>query len=208
MTCSIWRCIISSRRRVRVSSDASDEQHLHVAGDQIQRRADLMRDVGGGLSDRGELLGLRERFAQVEDPLIHLFDVRVAGPELRGGVADPRLQRLAQHFHLGRACVQPADDRADLVRPLDLGARPQSRLRDAPHRLAGCAPSRRCTRRRASQSSSTVTITMAGSMTHRASSRPSRATRSTASVETATTTAIGSRGPTNGTPTKRIGPAL
>ena len=65
-------------RAVRESRPELLFQQLHVAGNQIQRRADLMRDVGGRLADRGELLGAGELLAQPKEPLVRLDQLLVA----------------------------------------------------------------------------------------------------------------------------------
>ncbi len=54
-------CVIFSSTGARRASSAHMlGQHLRVAGDDGQRRVDLVRDAGGEQADGGELLGLRE----------------------------------------------------------------------------------------------------------------------------------------------------
>jgi hypothetical protein len=53
-------CVIfSSRARAFVAAHLLGE-HLRVAGDDGQRRVDLVRDAGGEQADGGELVGLGE----------------------------------------------------------------------------------------------------------------------------------------------------
>ena len=76
-------------------------QQLHVSRDQIERRADLMRDVGGGLTDRRELLGAGQLLAQTEQPVIGLDELLVALLDLLGGFAHARLHRVVERLELG-----------------------------------------------------------------------------------------------------------
>ena len=92
-------------------------EQLHIARDQIERRADLMRDVGGGLADRGELLGAGELLAQAEEPMIGLDELLVALLHLHGGIADARLQRVVEMFEPRQHLVEALGDLAELVAP-------------------------------------------------------------------------------------------
>ena len=100
-TCS---STMRSRRCMRRIGDLLLQQ-LHVAGNEIERRADLMRDVGDRLSDGGQLLRAGGGVAQLRDALVRSHELLVAlaqfarspPPRARGATgADRRAPRASR----------------------------------------------------------------------------------------------------------------
>ena len=78
VTCWICASTVRSRRAGPIVGPRVVADHLDVAGDQVQRRARLMGDVGGDLTQRRDALGAPERFAQREQLALAGRQLRVA----------------------------------------------------------------------------------------------------------------------------------
>jgi hypothetical protein len=96
--------------------------HLHVAGDEVERRPHLVGDRRRRPAGGGEALGAGEIPACREEPLRPVHQAPVPRIERLGGAADLFPQHSVEAFEAGQHGVEVAGERADLVVAVDVRA--------------------------------------------------------------------------------------
>ena len=96
--------------RARVVAD-----HLDVTRHEVQRRARLMRDVGGGLTQRRHALGMPQRFPKCEQLVLAGCQLRIAEQEIASGLLDAVVKGLVEPLQLIEHLVQSRGDCTELV---------------------------------------------------------------------------------------------
>ena len=87
-----------------------------MAADEVQGRADLVRELRGELARGGEAFEFREASGRLVEFEVGLFELLVALGQLRRGLADAPLQHAALRLALGRHLAQPREHPVELAR--------------------------------------------------------------------------------------------
>ncbi len=161
---------------------------LHVARNQVQRRADLVRHVGGHLPERGHLLGPGQRFPQHQHALIAVDELGVLLAQTGRRFVDPSAEVRMKLLEAAEHAIQAIGDRSHFVGTVDRRAHADLAGAGSFHGLAD-GGDRPVDEARASRSTSSVNTTIAGKANHNVTRRPRALSCSSEAKEVVTVTA-------------------